>query len=167
MEQNPQGVKPMTWVIAIVVIIVLVILGIWLFGSKSSTPATTETPATTDDTTAAAVNRVVVSDQFPGNVVYLSSVQLAQGGFVAIQKDNAGTPGAVIGSAWFDKGINPGKITLSQSTVEGGTYYAVMYNDTDGDMKFDATKDMPLKDANGNVIMKVFKATATATEVKG
>ena len=157
----------MTWVITAVVVIVLIIVGIFVFGGKKSA-TTTEEPATSGDasSTPAAANRVVVSDQFPGNIVYLSSVQLANAGWVVIHKDNAGTPGAIIGSAWFEKGINPGKITLTESTKEGATYYAMIHSDN-GDKKFDAAKDLPLKDANGNVIMKMFKATATATEVKG
>jgi hypothetical protein len=165
MNEN-QGIKPITWVITAIIVIILIVLGIYVFGGKS---ATTDDQTMVDDTastTAASVNRIVVSDQFPGNVVYLSSVQLAKGGWVVIHKDNAGTPGAIIGSAWFDKGINPGKVTLSESTVEGKTYYAMLHSDN-GDKVFDVTKDLPLKDANGNVIMKMFKATASAVEVKG
>jgi hypothetical protein len=166
MEPN-QGVKPMTWVITAIIVIILIVLGIYMFSGKNGAP-TTEEPTAEEGTegTAAAVNRVIVSDQFPGNVVYLSSVQLSNAGWVVIHKDAAGTPGAIIGSAYFEKGINPGKITLTESTVEGGTYYAMIHTD-DGDKVFNAAKDLPLKDANGNVIMKMFKATATATEVKG
>ncbi|MDB5258865.1 MAG: hypothetical protein JWO73_73 [Candidatus Taylorbacteria bacterium] len=167
MDQN-QGIKPVTWVIVAIIVIILIVLGIYMFGGKSAAPTTTEQPVTEtpSDVTAAAANRIVVSDQFPGNIVYLSSVQLANGGWVVIHKDAAGTPGAVIGYQWFEKGINPGKITLTEKTVEGGSYYAMIHTD-DGDKKFDIKKDLPLKDANGNIIMKMFKATATATEVKG
>lgn len=167
MQPENQGVKPVTWVISAIVVIALIVLGIFLFGSKN--PATTTDVTPVDDSgtvTPAAANRVVVADQFPGNVVYLSSVQLSNGGWVVIHKDNAGTPGAVLGSTWFDKGINPGQVKLSASTVDGGTYYAMIHSD-DGDKKFDITKDLPLKDANGNVIMKMFKATSAAIEVKG
>jgi hypothetical protein len=159
---EPQsGIKTWQWVVTVIVIIVLIIVGVLVFGGKSTeAPVTTEdeTPVATD--TATAVNRLVMSDQYPGNVVYLSSVQLAAPGWVVIQADDAGKPGKVIGSTYFEAGINPGKVTLTQAMVDGGTYYAVMYSDN-GDKKFDATKDAPLKDARGSVIMRVFRSSTT------
>ena len=168
MEPN-QGIKTWQWVVTVIVIIILIVLGYYLFKGNNGamTPTDTSMSSTTDMTSDAnEVNRIVVSDQYPGNVVYISSVQLANPGWVEIHKDNAGTPGAVIGSAYFAAGINPGKITLTENTVDGGTYYAIIHSD-DGDKKFDVTKDLPLKDSNGNVIMKVFHVTTNVTEVKG
>ncbi len=166
MEPN-QGIKGWQWVVTVIVIIILIVLGYYLFKGSNSAP-TTETPVTTEPTTTemSEVNRIVVSDQYPGNVVYISSVQLANAGWVEIHKDNKGTPGAIIGSMYFNKGINPGKITLTEKTVDGGIYYAMLHSD-DGDKKFDTTKDVPLKDSKGNVIMKLFHATTNVTEVKG
>ncbi len=165
--QPQTGVKTWQWVVTVIVIIVLIIIGIMVFGNKKSeAPTTTDNTETPADTTQ-EVNRVVMSDQYPGNVVYLSSVQLAKPGWVAVHKDNNGQPGAVIGSAYFGTGINPGKITLSQPTVEGGVYYAMLHTD-DGDKLFSETKDAPLKDSRGNVIMKIFRAAASVgTEFKG
>jgi len=160
MEPQP-GIKTWQWVVTVIVIIVLIVIGIMVFGNKKSAPTTTDnTTPTTDNTGIVSVNRVVMSDQYPGNVVYLSSVQLAAPGWVVINKDNAGQPGAVIGETYFDSGINPGKVTLTEPIIEGGTYYAVLHTD-DGDKKFDATKDIPLKDANGNVILHIFHASAS------
>ena len=166
MNEEQGGVKTWQWVVTVLVIIVLILLGYYMFkGDGTSTTDDVKTsPSATISTDA---NRVVITDQFPGNIVYVSSVQLENPGFVVIKKDNAGTPGDVIGSQYFDKGINPGKVTLKTPTVEGGTYYAVIYSDTDGNKVFDAAKDMPLKDAAGNVIMKIFRATSTSTEIKG
>jgi hypothetical protein len=45
---------------------------------------------------------------------------------------------------YFAKGINPGKVNLTENTKEGMLYYAVLHTD-DGDKKFDAKKDMELK----------------------
>ncbi len=54
-----------------------------------------------------------------------------------------------------------------KSTIDGGTYYAVVYSD-DGDAIFNPAKDLPLKDASGKAIMRVFRATSSANiEVKG
>jgi hypothetical protein len=167
MDQN-QGIKTWQWVVTVIVIIILIVLGYYLFkGNNSSVTPGTDMSTTTDMTSDAnEVNRIVVSDQYPGNVVYVSSVQLANAGWVEIHKDNNGTPGAIIGSAYFEKGINPGKITLTENTVDGGTYYAMIHTD-DGDKKFDPAKDLPLKDSKGNIVMKLFHATTNVTEVKG
>ncbi len=169
MEPQASGVKTWQWVVTAIVIIVLIIIGIMVFGNKS-----TEAPATDDsmmddsgDSMSQEVNRIVMTDQYPGNVVHISSVQLSKGGWVEIHKDNNGTPGEIIGSQWFDAGIAPGKITLTKPTVEGGLYYAMLHMD-DGDKKFDATKDLPLKDSKGAVIMKPFRASASASAgIKG
>lgn len=158
---EPQGgIKTWQWVVTVIVILALIVIGVMVFGDKGTeTPVVTddETPVVTDTT---AVNRIVMSDQYPGNVVYLSSVQVANPSWVAIHTDSAGVPGKVIGSAKFEAGINPGKITLTQPMVDGATYYAVIYNDV-AESGFDVTKNTPLKDSKGQVIMKVFKASAS------
>lgn len=166
MEPN-QGIKTWQWVVTVIVIIILIVLGYYLF-KGNDTEQVTETPSDTTEvsTDANEVNRIVVSDQYPGNVVYISSVQLANGGWVNIHKNDAGKPGAIIGSQYFESGINPGKITLTEKTVDGGMYYAAIHSD-DGDKKFDAKKDLPMKDGRGNVIMKLFRATTSITESKG
>ena len=162
MDTNNNGIKTWQWVVTAIVIIVLIIIGIMVFGGKNTAaPTTTETGTSTTTSTPAALNRIVMSDQYPGNVVYLSSVQLQNGGWVVIQKDNSGVPGDIIGETWFNAGINPGNVTVSQPIVDGGTYYAVLYSDN-GDQKFDPTVDMPLKDANGNTIMSIFHGSAAA-----
>lgn len=162
MEPQATGVKTWQWVVTIIVIIALIVIGILVFGSsKTETPTPGDQTPTTTDTATLSLNRIVMSDQYPGNVVYLSSVQVQNPSWVVIQADKNGQPGDIIGSAHFDKGINPGNIKLTKPTVEGGTYYAVIYTD-DGSGKFDATTDVPLKDSNGNVIMRIFHASATA-----
>ena len=158
--QAESGVKTWQWVVTVIVIIAIIIIGIMVFGGKSTQSPGDMTDGTDTTMGSNELNRVVMSDQFPGNVVYLSSVQLAKPGWVVIHKDNAGQPGDVIGSTYFAAGINPGKITLTAATVEGGVYYAMLHND-DGDKAFDITKDLPLKDSKGNVIMKLFRASAS------
>jgi hypothetical protein len=170
MEPNNGGIKAWQWIVTVIVIIALIVVGIIVFGNKKTDTGTTDvTDTTVTDTTdvGTEVNRIIMADQFPGNVVFVSSVQLAKGGWVVIHKDNAGKPGDIIGSTYFDSGINPGKVTLTASTVEGGVYYAMLHTD-DGDKKFDAAKDLPLKDSKGDVIMKIFRAgKAAEVNVKG
>lgn len=166
---EPQsGVRTWQWVVTVVIIIVLIIIGVIVFSGKGSgTPTDTDTNATTSQNANTGVNRITMTDQYPGNVVYISSVQLAKPGWVVIHKDNAGKPGDVIGSKLFQAGINPGSISLSSPMVDGQLYYAVLYND-DGDGKFDIAKDLPLKDASGNTIMKIFRGSLSASqEIKG
>lgn len=165
MQPEQSGVKTWQWVVTVIVIIILILLGYYTFKGSDTTVTddVTKSPTATISTDA---NRVIVSDQFPGNIVYVSSVQLENPGFVVIKKDKAGVPGEIIGSQYFDKGINPGKITLKTGTVEGGTYYAIIYSDTDGDKVFNEAKDMPVKDKTGNIIMKLFRATSAASDIQ-
>lgn len=161
------GIKAWQWIVTVIVIIVLIVIGVLVFGGKSGDQTTDTNVTTPTNTTTPGINRIVMSDQYPGNIVYLSSVQFENGGWVVIHRDNAGQPGAIIGQTYFEKGINPGRITLTQPTVEGGTYYAMLHSD-DGDKRFDATKDLPLKDSAGNIIMKIFRAAASVgAEIKG
>ncbi len=161
MEQ-PSGIKTWQWVVTVIVIIALIVIGILVFGNgkESTDEGMTQETDTTSTMTSNEANRIIMGDQFPGNQVFVTTVQLANGGWVEIHKDNAGVPGEIIGSMYFDKGINTGKITLTKATVEGGLYYAMLHSD-DGDKKFDAAKDLPLKDAKGNIIMKLFRASAS------
>ena len=167
MEQQ-NGIKTWQWVVTVIVIIILVILGYNMFNGSPESIVNTDEEQTLLDTekTSKDTNRVIVADQAPGNIVYISTVQLSKPGFVVIQKDNGGVPGDVIGSQYFDKGIFPGKITVTSPTIEGDMYYAVLYTDN-GDKKFDIKKDLPIKDAKGNTIMKLFKVTLIPTELKG
>ena len=159
MNPEQSGIKAWQWIVTAIVIIALIVVGIMVFGNKGTDTIDTGATADTSGGATTEVNRVVMSDQYPGNVVFLSSVQLANGGWVVVHADKNGQPGEVIGSAYFEKGINPGKITLTKPTVEGGIYYAMLHSD-DGDKKFDLAKDLPIKDSKGNIIMKLFRAAA-------
>lgn len=160
------GVRTWQWVVTAIVIVVLIVIGIMVFGNKGTEPATTPTDTMTD-TKGTGVNSIVVSDQYPGNVVYISSVQLEKGGWVVIHKDNKGTPGAHIGQVYVPAGLNPAKVTVSTPIVDGGTYYAMLHSDN-GDQKFDEKTDVALTDKAGNIIMRVFQGSATAgANIKG
>ncbi|MDE2188819.1 MAG: hypothetical protein KGJ35_03810 [Patescibacteria group bacterium] len=170
MQPENQGMKGWQWAVTIIVIIIIIALGYWLFSRSGSNTSTNNTSTEVSSSTAPVAteaNSLVVTDQYPGNVVYVSSVRLAQPGFVAIQKNNNGTPGAVIGSQYFPAGINPGKINLTAATLDGGTYYASLYSDNLGNQKFDATKDMVINDSHGNPIVETFHALSTIPETKG
>ncbi len=167
MQPEQSGIRTWQWVVTVIVIIVLILLGYYMFKGNGAAPVMTDTTPDAMTNTAQETNHIVVTDQFPGNIVYLSSVELSNPGFVVVKNDKTGTPGDILGSQYFNKGINPGKVTLTKSTTEGALYYAVIYADTDGNKIFDATKDMPVKDSAGNVIMKTFRASFSITEPKG
>lgn len=166
--QPESGVRTWQWVVTAIVIIVLIVIGIMVFGGKGDkAPTDTDNNATTTPTANTGINSVVILDQYPGNVAYASSVQMSQPGWVVIHKDNKGQPGEIIGQTYVPAGINPAKITLSQPILDGGTYYAMLHSDN-GDQKFDAAVDMPLKDKNGNMIMRIFRGSASADQsIKG
>ena len=169
---NNSGIKPWQWIVTIIVIIIIVILGYWLFsqnGSSTSNQNATSNENVSSTTMPASTeaNSLVVTDQYPGNVVYVSSVRLSAPGFVVIQKDNGGTPGAVIGTQYFPAGINPGKVTLTSPTIDGGLYYASLYSDSVGNQTFDATKDSVINDSHGTPIIETFHALANVPETKG
>jgi hypothetical protein len=150
MESNAQGIATWQWVVSIIVIIALIVLGIYFFTGTSSTNMTPD--GTTPALNTTGLNRLVVTDQFPGNIVFITTVQLAQPGFINITKDVAGQPGVVIGTQSFEKGINTGKVTLTEPTLSGSTYHAVLY--------YTDAKDTVLID-------KTFKARTDLPEDKG
>lgn len=166
--QPETGVRTWQWVVTAIVIIVLIIIGIMVFGGKGGDVTGTDTDvAGNQDTGVVGANSVIISDQYPGNVVYVSSVTLEKGGWVVIHKDNKGVPGDVIGSTYVPAGVGPAKVTVTSAIVDGGLYYAMLHSD-DGDKKFDIKLDLPLKDTAGNIIMKIFHGSASADmNVKG
>ncbi|MDD5050462.1 MAG: hypothetical protein PHV93_01840 [Candidatus Pacebacteria bacterium] len=154
-------------IIGIVVVIVVLALGTYLF-TRNSTPATPEaSPTPTDAMVSAGGDKLAVGAQFPGSTLYLDSVTFAKGGWVAVHEDNAGVPGKVIGSKYFPAGTNPGSIDLGNNKMVEGKDYIVMLHSDDGDGKFDEVKDAPIRDTSGNIIMLTVRASKTPEEVKG
>ena len=150
MEPNTQGVAAWQWVVTAIVVIGLIVLGVYFFTGDTSntTDIDTNSPALNMNET----NRLVVTDQSPGNIVYVTTVQLARPGFVNITKDVAGKAGVVIGTQTFEKGITTGKVTLTETTTVGSTYHAVLY--------YTDTKDTALLD-------KTFRVLDNLPEDKG
>jgi len=103
---------------------------------------------------------IAVSDQAPGSKVTISLVTLIKDGWVVIHADRDGKPGNILGAQRFNAGENQkGEVELLKPTEEGKVYYAMLHAD-DGDKMFDHTKDTPVADPQGNVIMMRFVASA-------
>lgn len=166
MEPNyTNSTRPWQWIVTALVVIALIALGIYMITRKGPAPEDYTGTPNGQTTSPRYTNRILVTDQYPGNIVYISSVELEKGGYVVIHKNNAGKPGAIIGSAYFDVGVHPGQVNLSESTVDGATYYAMLHSDN-GDKVFSSTQDTPILNAQGQPIMQSFKAT-TQIEDKG
>ena len=102
-------------------------------------------------------NKIIVNDQPAGMRVMIESVSMDQVGWVVVREDRNGEFGNILGAQRFDIGSSNGEVELLRNTVEGGTYYAVIYGD-DGDMKFDYEKDTPILSDNEEPIFVEFKA---------
>ncbi len=172
MEPNTfesSGLK--AWQKGAIIAVVVIILAVVVYAFVKPKSTTDDTSANPVDQTGQIVdktaNNLVISDNYSGNTVLVQQIQLAKPGFVVIQKDEAGKPGKVIGYQYFDAGIRPGKIMLTENTVDGGKYWAVLYNDTGSDKKFDIAVEETLKDKAGSVIMKAFKTLNVLPEFKG
>ena len=111
-------------------------------------------------------NAIAVSDQPPGNAVTIQMVVLATSSWVVIHEDAEGKPGRILGARRFDGTggkQQSGGVDLLRGTEEGRVYYAMLHLD-DGDRQFDHTKDLPIADQQGNVILMRFVASANPEE---
>ncbi len=104
-------------------------------------------------------NSLSVDDQKAGDTVNIASVMVDNDAWVAVHEDNGGKPGRILGAQLFRGGTHSGTVDLLRGTVAGGAYYAMLHAD-DGDHAFDAAKDMPIKDTDGNPVMVKFTAAA-------
>lgn len=133
----------------------------WMFAKPAEAPAD-DTREEVVDTAIPSMgtNAIEVDDQKVGSTVSLKSVKFENAGWVAIHDDKEGTPGNILGAAWFPSGENSGLVELLRNTESGKTYFAMLHND-DGDKKFDNKIDVPITDASGTIIMVKFMASET------
>ena len=163
-------------VIGIVAVIAILIGGSWLLKGKNTADNLAAVGSLDNNRLGIAqTSDLEVSDQFPGAVVYVKSVNLPQGGWVVIhQPDSTGTPGPVIGYEYFDATTHAGTVTLTTRTVEGGEYMAVLYSDN-GNKTWDVSGPAPdssggdqaMPTASGLLIAVPFTATVNLPEIKG
>jgi hypothetical protein len=157
--------------IGLVAVAAVVITGAWVLTPSSRAPG--GLPAQVSNTLPPAGSNLageapvlVVPDQYPGAIVFVSQVKLKDGGWVVIYDDAGGRPGRVIGAGYFDKNATIGDINLSTLTEEGRTYYAMLQADN-GDVNFNPALDLPLKDASGASLVVSFLVTRDLPVSKG
>ena len=164
--------------IIIGIVAALVVIGAWYLGTsfkpssmtKTDTDTTVSGSVTTDTTTgtgstntsstsgAAQVmvggEAVTVGNQPAGSFVSVSSVTIAQTGWVAVRDAS----GHVLGAARVDAGTHTAvQVPLLRNTETGGSYQVLLYAD-DGDKVFDLHKDTLVMNADGSVAGASFSA---------
>ncbi|TSC52441.1 MAG: hypothetical protein LiPW41_211 [Parcubacteria group bacterium LiPW_41] len=161
-EENNKNESGSKRVVLTAVVFFLIGFGAaWMFAKPAEAP-TSEVKDEVVETKIPSMgsNAIEVDDQKIGMTVSLKSVKFESAGWVAIHDDNGGTPGNILGAAWFPSGENSGAVELLRSTESGKTYFAMLHND-DGDKKFDHKIDVPLTDASSTIIMVKFMASDT------
>ena len=109
-------------------------------------------------------NTVAIDDQSPGTRVTVDSVTLARDGWIVVHEDRGGAPGNILGARRLNTGTEQNfEVELLRPTTEGGVYYAMIHED-DGDRVFDHTRDMPLRNAEGDILFKRFIASTEPRE---
>ncbi len=158
------------WVVVLLLVIVglawLIVLGNQSTGNLAAVGTALNNP---DNGANLPPPAVLVEDQFPGEVVYVSSAVLPRGGFVVIHKNDNGQPGYIIGAEYFSSATTTtaGVVSLSEATQEGETYWAVLHGDVAGDRNFSAAIDLPLRAGADQLIMVKFNVTKDLPERKG
>lgn len=109
-------------------------------------------------------NALYVPEQLPGTTISVGFAALAVPGFVVIHEGADERVGAIVGASSFlpaDETQSGVSITLSRPIREAEEFFAMLHQD-DGDGVFDASRDVPVKDEQGNVIEMRFGVSADA-----
>ncbi len=130
------------------------------------TEAPTEPMAETEPATEAAEASVTVSDQdASGGTVTVDSTTAAQASWMVIHADADGSPGAVIGHAEVDEGVNENvtvEINLSQATP---TLYAMLHVDSGEAGTYEFPDGDPPARAGDQIVVKPFTVTLPEGEM--
>lgn len=132
----------------------LILLGAGCAGQKKTETA----PASVNTNAAAPVvqNSIVVKDQKPGDEALIDDVSIAKKGYVVVHEEDNGKAGKIIGSSEL---LNAGETrqVVIKMKVHPGLSHAAMLHADNGDGVFDAKLDLPIKDENGDSVMKSFR----------
>lgn len=119
-------------------------------GGQEESVVTSEKPRTIREETF-----LRVEDQPAGRQVFVDRVTHLGSIWVAVHENHNGEPGNILGAQRFQKGMISGFVDLLRSTKEGSVYHALLHNDEGGD-QFDHTREVPLRDEDGNAIGVLF-----------
>jgi hypothetical protein len=75
-----------------------------------------------------------------------------------------GVKGNILGAGLIEEGQNAGLVELLRGTVEGGSYYALIYAEDSNltqDRVFNTDFDLPLVGSNGELVEVMFQTSST------
>ncbi len=161
-------------IIAVAAIVILGGLYLYMRNHKAAAPEntnqTSSTNSNTNEFTGDVPNdkpdnsgqptsaTVAVSEQTPGSSITIDNAFLEKPGFIAIHEvDSKGQPGKIIGASGYLTVGPKQDLEINVPIVAGGKYIAMLHEDN-GDKKFNAATDMPVK-SNNIPIMTMFSVS--------
>ena len=102
---------------------------------------------------------ILVKDQVAGNTVSIEKVALKENSWVAVQDNNDGSLGNILGVQWLPAGENSGGVELLRNTEEGKSYFVTIYVD-DGDKEFSKVFDREVVGVNEEALKFEFKTVS-------
>ncbi|MEA1929346.1 MAG: hypothetical protein U9M92_00450 [Patescibacteria group bacterium] len=173
MENNhppqPKSKFVLWWVVFLLAVII--IAAVWLV-VREREPSNFDNLATVSPldarqnlSTGIPSPTLVVAEQLPGSVVYVTSVVVPGGAWVAIRTDDEGRPGRILGVGFFDDRVSTGAVDLNATTVAGQYYHAALYRNN-GDERFDQDADTLWLDSLGQPISTRFSVTSQLRDEK-
>ena len=160
--------KKNIWLIGILLVAAIGV-GTLALSGKNREPVPSEVASgETTPLVSESKDAVTVSDQSTGDSMTIDSATLEDGGYVVIHEDADGKPGAIIGSSTYlpAETSEDIQLPLNRFAEEGEMLYAMLHSD-DGNNLFQAVNDLPIKDSQGNIVVKKFtigEESATATQ---
>jgi len=94
---------------------------------------------------------ISVKSQAAGNKVSIEKVTMREDGWVAIQDNNDGELGNILGAQWWPAGEDSGEIDLLRDTESEKGYFAVIYVDN-GDKLFSKAEDELVTGTDGKAL---------------
>jgi glucose/arabinose dehydrogenase len=132
--------------------------------NTSSVPSTAPAPKTEAAAPEASQKYTIrVKDQASGKEAMMDMIAASRNGFLVVHEDNDGKVGAIAGTSALVRAGESSRVPVPM-TVHPGLSHWVMFHVDDGDGVFNAEKDAPAKDADGDVMMKSFRGMGEAME---
>ncbi len=109
-------------------------------------------------------NAIYIPEQLPTTEITVGFVALARPGFIVIHEGVDEGAGMIVGASFLlpaGEIASGARIILSRTTRDGEEFTAKIHTD-DGDGIFDASKDQPVRDEQGNIVMMSFTVSVDA-----
>lgn len=106
-------------------------------------------------------NSIEVKDQKTGDEAMIDAVSIERKGYVVVHEDDNGKVGKTVGHSDILNAGETKSVGVKMKIHAGLSHWAMLHADN-GDGIFDEKQDLPLKDENGEFIMKAFKGEGEA-----